>query len=122
MGIQSGLYTNPFFKYIFRDFPLRGIYVTQCDNQYRSICPYMDTIMDPSDAFLIFISSIFGIALLLALCLFCAWTCDQESKENNQSRAFLQKASLESPQNLDINLQKEYTKSWLEGRYMGEEG
>ncbi|CAD7927173.1 unnamed protein product [Amoebophrya sp. A25] len=122
--ISSALYVEAdFFKNIFRDFPLQSIFVSLCpDNIYRSICPYMDSIMDADIGFIIYIASVLGIALMLALFLFGAWRCDHDPADTKKDdKQFFQKASKGQPQLLDPGLQNEYARSWLEGRYMGEE-
>eukprot|EP00392_Amoebophrya_sp_AT5.2_P004862 g4871.t1 len=121
--IQSSLHDpSNFFKNIFRDFTLRSIFVSLCpDNIYRSICPYMDSIMDSDIGFIIYVASVFGIALMLALFVFGAWLCDHDPADTKKDdKKFFDKASKE-PTVLDPGLQNEYARSWLEGRYMGEE-
>ncbi|CAD7955579.1 unnamed protein product [Amoebophrya sp. A120] len=124
VDIQSALHEEDgFFKNIFRDFPLRSIFVSLCpDNIYRSICPYMDSIMDPDIGFIIYTASVFGIALMLALFLFGAWRCDHDPSDSKKDdKKFFEKASKGDPKLLDPGLQNEYARSWLEDRYMGDE-
>jgi hypothetical protein len=120
--MSSSLHASEFFKYIFRDFALNAIFVSRCpDADFRAICPYMESIMASDISYIVCIASIEGIALLLALFLFGAWRCDHDGAEAKQDKVFFQKAGKGEPKYLDPGLQNEYAKSWLEGRYMGDD-
>jgi len=106
-----------------RDYELTSIYVSLCpDNIYRSICPYMDTLRPREAIWAIFLFSIIGISTVCCGVCFGAWRTDYDTAEVKQAgQEFFQRANKAEPANLDPSLQTEYAKSWLEGRYMGDD-
>lgn len=121
---SSGKIRHDFFKWLVRDFSLKDITVTLCqDNTYRSLCPYTDALISAGTGWVIFIASVCGITLILALCAIGSWRCDLDSERDgkNREKEFLARASYGDPGALDPGLRTEYARSWLEGRYMGDD-
>jgi hypothetical protein len=82
----------------------------------------MDTMVPADSSVLIFLVVVAGFGTMLLLFCCGAWRIDHDAKETKKDREFFQKsATVGEPQYLDPGLQTEYAKSWLEGRYMGEE-
>ena len=89
----------------------------------------MDSVMTTESSYVIFMASVFGIALMMTLFCCGAWRCDYDGTENlkktdkeeDETDVFARVAKSE-PEKLDPSLQTEYAKSWLEGRDMGEQG
>ena len=82
----------------------------------------MDTMIDATVGQTIFLASVFGWAVLLLLVCFGAWRVDHDPKETKKDKDFFKKtATTGEPAYLDAGLQTEYAKSWLEGRYMGDD-
>jgi hypothetical protein len=116
---SSILYHSSFFKHIVTDYTPDPIPVHMCpDEKFRTICPYMDTIISSNGGFTICIVSILGVAGVVSLICVGAWRVDFDSIEKKDNTVYADAAK--DPSSLDPTMQAEYARSWLEGRFMGE--
>jgi len=89
---------------------------------YRSLCPYMDSLRPRERILAIFLFAIFAVSFVCAGICFGAWRTDYDTAEVRRAgKEFFHKANKSEPGTLDPSLQTEYAKSWLEGRYMGDD-
>merc|ERR1712061_57007 len=117
---SSQLHESNFFKYVERAYKPPPIPVRKCpDDTYRVFCPYTDQIMSTSTATLYFLVGVVALPLLLLGQCLLAWRIDFETP-NSITEDILEKVR-ENPKQIDAPLQVEYAKSWLEGRFMGED-
>jgi len=119
---SSQLYSSPFFKQmdrIFRPEPLR---VRMCYNDgiYRIFCPFeRGSIMPLSVGFMVFGIAVLVCPCLIACCCYAAWHMDMEGADAIDEDT-LEKVK-KNPKLVKPDMQVEYARSWLEGRFMGEE-
>lgn len=119
----SLLYLSNFFKYMDRDYVLKDVYVALCpDNTYRTLCPYMDSLRPRATIVMIFLFATLAVTLVCTGICVGAWRTDYDTADVKRAgKEFFQKANKSEPGHLDPSLQTEYAKSWLEGRYMGDD-
>jgi len=116
---NSLLYQSSFFKYIEPSYQPVATPVRMCpDGQYRTMCPYMDTVIPQSGGITIFIFSVLGTTLVIVLLCVGAWRVDFDTVQKKDDDFY--KRACADPHVLDPSMQAEYARSWLEGRFMGE--
>mmetsp|Transcript_18239 Transcript_18239/g.57376 ORF Transcript_18239/g.57376 Transcript_18239/m.57376 type:complete len:527 (-) Transcript_18239:95-1675(-) len=117
---SSTLYQSQFFKYIDRTYLPSPLPVRKCDDDsYRVFCPYTGTIMGTGWTIVLFFLMIALFACVIAACLAACWSIDKD-KPNAFDEDMLDKIRRD-PKVVEPPLQAEYARSWLEGRFMGEE-
>jgi hypothetical protein len=117
---SSTLYDSSFFKYIEPQYTPDLIPVRMCpDEKYRTMCPYMDTIISPAGGLTIFAVSILGVTGVIALVCAGAWRVDFDSIQKQDEEVY--KEAQKDTKKLDPMMQAEYARSWIEGRHMGED-
>jgi hypothetical protein len=129
---SSNLYMNTFFKCVngngwaggsacidsaYRPEPQ---FVRECpsDGVYRIFCPYDNAIMGQAAGYTFFVLAAILIPGLLAMFCFCAWQMDTDGGEAIDEDT-MEKVR-QNPKLVKPGLQVEYARSWLEGRFMGE--
>jgi len=117
---SSQLYTSVFFNSIDRSYQPEPLKVRKCDDElYRVFCPYTDAIASPGFVVMLFLLGFFLFPVVLGLIGFLAWRIDFES-EGPVTEDVLEKIARD-PRLVEPELQKEYARSWMEGRFMGEQ-
>jgi len=117
---SSSLYDSPFFKYIEPMYTPDLIPVRMCpDEKYRTMCPYMDTIISPVGGLTIFAVSILGVTAVIMLVCAGAWRVDFDSIQKQDEEVY--REAQKDTKKLDPMMQAEYARSWIEGRHMGED-
>lgn len=117
---SSSLYMSTFFKSIDQLYVQEPVSVRQCPSgDYRVYCPFKDDIMQYQTTMLWYCGGIVVIPLVLAIICICLWRIDSETKAAVDDD-ILEKVR-RNPNLVDPPLQAEYAKSWLEGRFMGED-
>lgn len=117
---SSQLHESAFFKHIDRDYLPPPIPVRQCpDGTYRVFCPYEGVILSAGEVLAYLCVGVVLVPLVLMCCCGCAWAIDFETA-SPISDEVLEKVR-EDYKQVDVPLQIEYAKSWLEGRFMGED-
>jgi len=106
--IVSGVYDSPELK------------VRECmDGVYRVFCPYVGEIIPLAWSYTIFVVAVLLVPVALGILCLCAWKLDFETSPAVNEHTL---DSLRTePKKVDKPLQIEYAKSWLEGRFMGEQ-
>jgi hypothetical protein len=89
------------------------------DETYRVFCPYRKDIRSTGNAVGHFAIGALLFPVVFSMFCFFAWGIDFDSKKPIDPRV-LEKAR-EDPKQLDLPQQAEYARSWLEGRFMGED-
>jgi hypothetical protein len=117
--MSSPLYESSFFREIDRTYMPQTIPVRDCGGDYRIFCPYDGSIMAVSSSVMIFLGLGSAIAAVLSCCCICLWTMDKEGKPDFDENMVEQ--IRENPRGQPWKIQLEYSNSWLEGRFMGEE-
>eukprot|EP00930_Biecheleria_cincta_P059553 TRINITY_DN4525_c0_g2_i1.p1 TRINITY_DN4525_c0_g2~~TRINITY_DN4525_c0_g2_i1.p1 ORF type:complete len:931 (+),score=159.96 TRINITY_DN4525_c0_g2_i1:136-2928(+) len=117
---SSQLYQSTFFKYIDRNSIARPLAVRECeDSKFRVFCPYTGGIMNTLESLGIFILGVLTVPLIVSLFCFAVWKIDRD-KSDGIDEDVIEKIKRD-PSQVDLKLRIEYAKSWLEGRFMGEE-
>jgi hypothetical protein len=117
---SSQLYESSFFKYIDRSYRPEPFYVRKCsDDVYRIFCPYTGEIISHSLGFFIFGVGTLVTPLFFACICFAAWQVDRDSDQAISDEIIEQ--IKRDPRLVKPPMQVEYARSWLEGRFMGEE-
>jgi len=131
MDTSSSMYQNVFFQNIEKprlimdivhrdDLDPGPLNVRLCeDGVYRTFCPYTGEIIANGVGYTTFLVAVLVIPVALGLLCFCLWKIDFETPpladEDVLDRLRTQPSTIEKP------LQVEYARSWLEGRFMGEQ-
>lgn len=119
---SSNMYESSFFRFVNRDTIPPAIPVREClDGEFRIFCPYTGTIASMPAAIAQWFAAVLGTMLLLALCCNRLWAVDCEPKEKYDEDTLLKLSSDDTRNGVDHHTQKEYARSWLEGRFMGEQ-
>mmetsp|Transcript_73562 Transcript_73562/g.157668 ORF Transcript_73562/g.157668 Transcript_73562/m.157668 type:complete len:1505 (-) Transcript_73562:114-4628(-) len=117
---SSQLYTSVFFNSIDRSYQPEPLKVRECeDGLYRVFCPYNDAISSGGTVVTLFILGFFLVPVCLLIVGFAAWRIDFET-EGAVTEDVLEKIARD-PRLVEPELQKEYARSWMEGRFMGEQ-
>lgn len=113
--------SGSFFVDIDREYRPDPIKVRRCqDNTYRVFCPYSFDILHASSAVAYFmIGALVAPAALVALCL-AAWCIDIDKGRGGMDEDILETCKNDI-KTVEPPLQAEYARSWLEGRFMGED-
>uniref|UniRef100_A0A7S3U780 Uncharacterized protein n=1 Tax=Strombidinopsis acuminata TaxID=141414 RepID=A0A7S3U780_9SPIT len=89
------------------------------DNIYRVMCPYNQEITSQSAAFSVFILGVLCIPVVLGALCMLAWRIDFDHP-GAVSEDVMEKLRAD-PRLVDVEVQVEFARSWLEGRFTGEE-
>mmetsp|Transcript_33263 Transcript_33263/g.88043 ORF Transcript_33263/g.88043 Transcript_33263/m.88043 type:complete len:1539 (-) Transcript_33263:138-4754(-) len=127
---SSLMYTSPFFKTITKPDSLNQVVtrhylpppipVRLCkDGVYRVMCPYGGDIATAGGALSIFVLGVLVVPLVLTALGSLAWRIDFDH-QGALSEDIVEKLR-EDPRQCDLDVQAEYARSWLEGRFTGEE-
>lgn len=117
---SSQLYQSTFFKFIDRREIGRPLPVRECeDGNFRVFCPYTGGIMGTLESLGIFILGVLTVPLIVSLLCFAVWKIDRD-KSDGIDEDLIEKIK-KDPSQVDLKLRVEYAKSWLDGRFMGEE-
>merc|ERR1740138_1931975 len=98
--------------------PLR---VRRCpDGNFRVFCPFETRFLPTTEAgIFVFLLATVSFPILLSCCCCFCWMVDRERK-SPVTEDVLDKIKRD-PRLVEPELQREYAKSWLEGRFMGED-
>lgn len=117
---SSTLYASEFFKYIDRTYRPTPLPVLMCpDSVYRVFCPYTGAILSTGLSILIFFAIVLLFFVLVVLFFAALWSIDRD-RPSLYDEDLLDKIRRD-PKLVEPPLQAEYAKSWLDGRFMGEE-
>jgi hypothetical protein len=117
---SSSLYMSTFFKSIDQVYVQEPVAVRQCPSgDFRVYCPFKDDIWQYDWTMLWFGVGMVSVPLVLGFVCICLWKIDSETKAAVDDD-ILEKVR-RNPNLVDPPLQAEYAKSWLEGRFMGED-
>lgn len=117
---SSTLYRSEFFKDIDRTFMPDPLPVRLCsDNAYRVFCPYTGTIMATGSTIAMFLGFVLLMFLVVTTASLAVWFIDRD-KPTDIDQELLDKIRRD-PNLVEPPVQVEYARSWLEGRFMGEE-
>merc|ERR1712007_213036 len=89
------------------------------DGVYRVFCPYVDAITATGTVVTLWLVGTLLTPVVLGLICFSAWRIDFET-EGAVTEDVLEKIARD-PRLVEPELQKEYARSWMEGRFMGEQ-
>lgn len=127
---SSSMYLNVFFQDIDKPRSVKQIVdlaydppplkVRQCnDGVYRVFCPYVGDIMNAGSAYTVFILTVLAVPASLGLLCCCAWRIDFDKVSMVDEDDYDKLRS--EPSLVDKDKQLEFARSWLEGRFMGEQ-
>lgn len=117
---SSSLYMSQFFRDIDTTYMPEPIEVRQCPGgAYRVFCPYQYDIRTTAGTIAWFLGSVVALPLILVLLCACLWIVDYDTRGSVDEEIY--EKVRRNPNLVEPPVQVEYAKSWLEGRFMGED-
>lgn len=128
---SSSFYQNAFFQVIKKPDSINQIVtrrynpaplkVRLCrDGEYRVFCPYAGDLMPLGSAYTIFVVLMLVFPVLLGLLGCCCWIADFDRRTGVDEETY-DKLRTKPAEVEDTLKQIEFARSWLEGRFMGEQ-